>query len=130
MTSIHDRSREVLLRASDGRPAGVVKDFNGSERVLYKRVDPEAHQLKRPPAWAQDAAALKTAESLGAEVAVFESRCGTRRWIAPLRFFRLHGFEFDRGAGRQVALPLAYWRTEGGSGQMQLPFDQGNGSES
>lgn len=129
MTSIHDSSRKVLLRAVDGRPAGVVKNLNG-QRVLYKRVDPEEHQLRHPPAWAQDAAALKTAESLGAEVAVFESRCGTRRWIAPLRSFRLHGLEFDRGAGLQVALPLAYWRTDGGLGQMLLPFDQGNGSES
>lgn len=128
MTSIHDSSRKVLLRAVDGRSAGVVKNLNG-QRVLYKRVDPESHQLRHPPAWAQDEAALRTAESLKAELAVFESRCRTRRWTAPLRAFRLHGFEFDRGAGRQVALPLAYWHVEGGSGQMQLPFGQGDGPE-
>lgn len=129
MNSIRHDSRKVLLRASDGRPAGVVKNLNG-RRILYKRVDPEAHQLRHPPAWAQDAAALSTAESLGAEVVVFEGRSGTPRWVAPLQAFRLYGFEFDRGAGRQVALPLAHWHTDGGSGQMQLPFDKGNGSES
>jgi hypothetical protein len=127
MNSI-DHSRKILLQSADGRPAGVVKILNG-QRVLYKRVDPVVHQLRQPPAWAQDEIALQTAESLKAETVIFESKHDGRRWIAPLRSFRLHGFELDRGAGPQVALPLAHWRTEDKSGQMNLPFTAGNGSK-
>lgn len=128
MLSIPHTRRKILLRALDGRPAGMVC-YLGGKCVLHKRVDPERHQLRNPPAWAEDGLALAEAERAGAEAAVFESTGRDRRWTAPLRAFRLHGFEFDRGAGRQVALPLAHWHVEGGSGQMQLPFGQGDGSE-
>jgi hypothetical protein len=118
--SIPKRSNKVLLRSETGTPAGVVQPYAGT-LALCKSVTPKEHQLRQPPAWAEDAAALRRAEELGATLAVFEAKDQTCRWIASLQAFRRYGFEFDRGHGQQVGLALRHWRVED-SRTPQLPL--------
>jgi hypothetical protein len=93
------------LRLPDGRAvAKLVGD------VLVARRRGSLHRLRRPPAWALDTHILAEAERLGARWVVIEdTESGQEHW-AHLTTLRRHGFSIDRGHGRQVALPLNWWR--------------------
>jgi hypothetical protein len=77
--------------------------------------------LRRPPAWAIDAAILEAARQDGArtvEITDIETR---RVYRASIAAFDAHGVRLDRGHGVQIALPLAHWRVEM-PGVRQLAF--------
>jgi len=81
-------------------------------RILQKRLRGSLHQLRKPPAWAVDAAILEQASKDGALVVeVHDMETGKVYWAA-ISAFRRWGFEIDRGYGRQVALPLERWTVE------------------
>jgi hypothetical protein len=109
----------IPLRTGAGKVAGTVRKYRG-RCVLYKTADPAIHQLRQPPAWAWDRQVLDQAQSLEAVDTVIRERRSKRTWTAPLNLFRAHGFEFDRGHGPQVALPLAFWRVEDPTAPAQL----------
>lgn len=88
----------------NGRPVGFVRG-----EIFYKSIQGSRHLLRRPPAIAFDVASLNAAEDAGASEALItdlETGCQYRASIAHVR---RAGFEFDRGFGRQIALPLAGW---------------------
>jgi len=89
---------------AQGRCVGEVRDG-----VFRKVVRGSAHMLRRPPAWAFDSQSLADAERSGAKsVEIHDSETGNT-YRASVETIHAHGFIFDRGAGRQVALPLNCW---------------------
>lgn len=95
-------------------------------QILRKRVRASQHMLRKPPAWAIDTAILDAARRDGALVVeVFDTE-SRRIYTADIRLFDLYGLEFERGFGRQIALPLAHWRVESAQArQLALEFMEG-----
>jgi hypothetical protein len=114
-----DSTSRTLARQlwAGGRKVGEVRG-----EVFHKRVRSSEHQLRKPPAWACDVAALREAERAGARVVeLFDEDTGeTVR--APLAAFWQHGFTFDRGCGRQQGLVLSHWQPAGEELALQLGF--------
>jgi len=69
--------------------------------------------LRQPQAWAVDTADLEAAAACGATLLLIEDIESGRQYLAALGVIRRHGFEFDRGFGEQVALPLSRWHRFG-----------------
>ena len=74
---------------------------------LEKHVDPAKHMLRKPAGWATDEGHL----SLPIRGLRLLCPDGTR-YEASLELFRRHGISIERGFGRQVVLPLGFWRVE------------------
>jgi len=97
----------AVIRRRDGRVIGKVQG-----QVFYKRIRGSKHILRVPPAIAVDTEALRAAEHLGArEVLVEDTENGTL-YRASIAMFWEHGFEFNRGFGDQVGLPLHRWKVQ------------------
>ena len=96
------RSRQQLPR--HGRIIG---------NVWHKSVTRSLHQLQKPPAWAVDLAELEAAEDRGVQWVELREQEKGLVYRAPLAAFRASGFEFDRGHGQHVALPLSLWQVTG-----------------
>lgn len=89
----------------DGRTVGVVV---GRE---FRRTLGERHVLRLPrPAIAASEAVLRAAESLGATVGVWTLPSGVQA-VMPLAEFRATAVTIDRGAGPQLAVPIARFFT-------------------
>lgn len=71
------------------------------------------HQLRQPPAWAIDATILGELRAAGVKRIEVREVEGGQTYTTTLETFFKHGIALDRGHGRQVALPLAYWRVDG-----------------
>ena len=100
----------------DGRACGQMVAFAGGEIWLVKDgLDPDRHMLKKPPAWATDAEHLDMLRVVGGAGVRLICRDGTT-YEATLETIDRYGFVFDRGHGRQVALPLGRWTRSGGGG--------------
>lgn len=94
----------------DGRPLKVRKAVGRVDPPYFKKkVDSRVHFLRVPPAICFDAETLGHAEAAGAtRVAVVDER---REWrVCAMEVLRAKSFELDRGHGRQVALPMQWWR--------------------
>ena len=77
--------------------------------TFYKTVRGSVHMLRKPRAWAFDWRSLADAERSGARlVEIHDSETGNT-YRASVETIRAHGFVFNRGAGRQIALPLDRW---------------------
>lgn len=98
-----------------GRIVGIVK---GHE--LVKRVQMSKHLLKSPRGWAIDAYALSVARTLGAVGVRIEDTETGSVYRADLATIDAHGWQFDYGHGRQIAVPLQYWQIEGAPVQAAL----------
>ena len=92
--SVHARGK-VVGRVSGG--------------VFRKRVRGSRHMLRNPRAWALDTQSLLDAERLGARVVAITDTETGRTFSASVALIRWRGFTFDRGHGRQIALPLGFW---------------------
>ncbi len=80
--------------------------------TLYKPVHASRHFLRTPPAIAFDAVILEAAERDGAVFVEVLDRDSGATYRAPMADLRAKGFPFDRGHGKQVALPLACWQKQ------------------
>ena len=89
---------------AQGRQVGEVRDG-----VFRKTVRGSVHMLRKPRAWAIDMQSLADAEALGAVRVEITDRETGNVYRASIGELRRYGFIFDRGAGRQVALPLNCW---------------------
>lgn len=90
-----------------GRPVATL-----AGHILKKRVRASVHMLRRPPAWAIDEGILTAAKADGALMVEIADTEAKRIYTAHVSAFDTHGFSFDRGFGRQIGLPLQYWRFE------------------
>jgi hypothetical protein len=79
---------------------------------VLRRVCESKHQLKNPPAWAFDVAGLRHAQELGADLVRVEVSNTGDVFEAPIHQLWEHGFQFDRGFGRQVALEVKWWKAK------------------
>jgi hypothetical protein len=66
--------------------------------------------LRTPKAWAVDLADLAAAEACGLALVHVHDLENLRHYWATLATVRRRGFAFERGHGRQWALPLEHWR--------------------
>jgi hypothetical protein len=99
-----------LYNAKGQRCAQLEQDSDGTI-WLSKRVDSTKHQLRTPPAWAADADHLaELVRAGGAGVAIVDEVF--TEWTATVDDFERFGFPFDRGHGKQIALPLARWKVQ------------------
>ncbi len=81
-------------------------------KTLQKKVRGSVHQLRKPSGWAWDESVLIKAEELGGtEAEITDIETGTR-YITNLSLFHVHGILINRGHGKQIALPIAYWDTD------------------
>lgn len=90
-----------------GRVIGHVAGDTFTTRRVASR-----HMLRRPPAWALDAAALRRLADLGVTRIIIEETEGHLTYTASVADFAAHGFTFDRGHGQQVGLKLGYWQVQ------------------
>lgn len=88
----------------------VVGEVHGD--VFVKHVRGSVHQLRRPPAWALDCQSLDDAEALGAREVEIRDAEARLTYRASVALIRAKGFTFDRGFGRQIALPLEFWQVQ------------------
>lgn len=105
----------TILLVSQGGPTTPI--FAAGKRVGHvsagvfrKDVRGSVHRLRKPPAWALDVQSLADAEGAGAvRVSLQDVDTGLYH-EAEISHIRRHGFVFDRGHGRQIALPLDKWQ--------------------
>ena len=91
-----------------GKVVGMIFD-----QELVKVVHGSKHMLRSPKGWAIDAHALATARTAGAVGVRIEDTETGKVYRADLATIDTHGWQFDRGHGRQIALPLQYWQVVG-----------------
>jgi hypothetical protein len=99
------------------RIVGSVKDG-----VFIKTVKASKHFLRVPPAIAFDIDSLKRASEAGAHYVRVIDTDSNRVYVAPISAIWQKGIQVDRGYGRQIALPLKYWNSEGRQYCEQLDF--------
>ena len=78
-----------------------------------KRVRMSAHMLRRPPGWALDVADLDLAEAAGAHFVELREQERGVTYRAPIARIRAKGLPLERGYGKQLALSLGHWVTDG-----------------
>jgi hypothetical protein len=105
------------LRSTDNRIAGALVDG-----WLRKIVQASKHMLRSPRGWAIDAHALAAARSAGALGLRIEDTESGKTYLATWAALDAHGYTFDRGYGRQIALPLRYWQLEGAPAPLVQEF--------
>ena len=78
-------------------------------KLFIKRINGSQHFLRVPPAIAFDKESLQRAYEAGAtEAMVIDKETGIA-YNASFVDIHIFGFEFERGFGKQVALPMKYW---------------------
>lgn len=83
--------------------------FMERDKTYYRKVLGSRHFLRKPPAITNDVDALAEAERLGADrVRIVDAETGIE-YTCILAVVRDYGFPIDRGYGKQIALPFAYW---------------------
>ena len=102
---------------ANGRRVGHVVDGE-----FHKVISGSKHFLRKPKlAIANDIAVLEDAKAAGAVWAVVRDRETGIVYKARVDHILKHGFEFDRGWGRQVALPIENgWIRSGRGIQLEL----------
>jgi hypothetical protein len=108
-----------VIRNQAGRPVGDVRLVNG-QLTFVKYVNPAAHQLQCPPAWANDRVVLDQLGAAGAAAVCHEDRQTGRQWWTTRSAFLEHGFRVNRGHGDQIGLALKHWRVEDPGAPSQL----------
>ena len=93
------------VRKADGT---VVAHVSGE--ILYKKVKPELHMLRNPPAWAFDRTTIDQAKTLGATAIILIDDKTGRRWGITIKRFDDLYFEVNRGHGEQIAVALPAWQ--------------------
>lgn len=118
---IHDNgnspSVQVPIYSASGKVIGRVEGD-----VFHKTIKPN-HYLKKPPAIAFDIASLDDAEAAGAVFVEVTDRESGLVYRASMAHIRSKGFEFDRGWGRQVGLPMGGWTKRQVGGPIQLKLE-------
>jgi hypothetical protein len=87
--------------------------------IFYKNIN-RAHYLRQPPAIAFDIDSLNQAEKAGASWVQVIDRDRGIVYRASLEHIMTKGFQFNRGWGEQIALPLSGWITSKHGGGLQL----------
>lgn len=90
--------------------------------AFRKRICGSRHLLQRPPALAFDVASLEAAQKAGARRVEVEDAETGRVFITEIARIWRDGFTFERGFGRQIALPIGRFRVESGDAR-QLSFE-------
>ena len=119
MTNSLRKQSNIAIRAGNGAIIGIV-----AGDVLRKQGRASKHMLRRPPAWAVAVEALDQARAHGAQWVEYHDLDAGATYRAALVEFYRHGLEVDRGHGRQLALPLAYWQVNGGQATARPVADQ------
>ena len=100
------RTDGQALRLPSGRIGGVV--FGDTLRKVSRG---SLHMLRKPAAWALDAAILDQAEQLGVRCVEVEDQETGTVYRCSLAVFRRRGVRFNRGFGPQVYLSLDNWQS-------------------
>ena len=98
---------EKAIFIKSGRAVGTVKGD-----VFYKKMSSKKHFLRKPPAISFDEGSLKKAFGYGAKKIVIHDKDTGKNYLANFETVYEKGFEVNRGFGRQIALPLAFWNVE------------------
>lgn len=107
-------SKAVFIRS--GKIVGKV-----TGEIFYKKLDSRKHFLRKPPAIAFDEKSIDKAVGYGAKrVLVFDTH-KEETYTAKISQIYKDGMKVDRGFGKQIALPLSYWKKESAkSTQLEL----------
>lgn len=113
--SVKRNSRNSVPIYSSGLIVGIVEDG-----VFRKNITGSRHLLRKPLAIAVSNDALLQAENFGATRIVVFDRETQATYCSLIAHLRERGFEFDRGYGKQIALPLGEWASRKPGDVMQL----------
>ena len=89
-----------------GKMVGLVKDG------VFVRSFRSEHILQKPPALAFDLVSLRQIQALNVKILRLTNTESGEVYSVFLSTFLEHSFEFDRGFGKQRALPLQYWHCD------------------
>ena len=98
-------SKAVFIRS--GKVVG-----NVTGEIFHKRMDSRKHFLRKPPAIAFDEKSLEKAMSYGAKRVLVLDTHKKDTYTATISQIYKNGMKVDRGFGKQIALPLSYWKKE------------------
>lgn len=115
----------IIRETLSGRPCGAIEFGADGAARLIKKVNPDRHQLRKPPAWAIAVEHLEELRELAGAAGVVELvGPGGERWTASVGDFDQHGFDVVRGGFEaQRGLGLRWWRAETpGEQQLGLPL--------
>lgn len=87
--------------------ARVVGEVRGD--TFHKRISASKHFLQRPPAIAFDLSTLHDAQRAGAVYVQVLDTDTPRTYAQTIDTIFQRGFQFNRGHGEQIALPLSVW---------------------
>ena len=98
-------SKAVFIRS--GKIVG-----NVVGEIFHKKMDSRKHFLRKPPAIAFDVKSIEKAERYGAKrILVFDTH-KRETYTATIDQIYKKGMDVNRGFGKQIALPLSYWKIE------------------
>ena len=96
----------MIIRSDDGKR--IIGDLTG--KIYTKKVQGSKHQLRVPPAWGIDESAVTTIARAGATtIQIHDTEKGIY-YSCELATFQTHCLKIDRGFGKQLALPMKWWR--------------------
>jgi hypothetical protein len=85
------------------------------DNTFIKNLNSDKHFLKKPPAIAFDISSLNNASISGAVYVKINDTKTDDIYTASIKNIFRKGFEFNRGFGKQVALPLQMWHIKNNS---------------
>lgn len=105
----------MIVYSTDGRIIGTIEGG-----IYFKSVSARLHQLRRPPAWAVDAAAFDKDIAPHCRGIVITDLDSGKRYSTSIVAFLSRRISLNRGFGKQYALALRWW-DELAPGQTVLP---------
>jgi hypothetical protein len=99
--------KDIPIRVPGKGVVGVVRG-----NLFIKKVHAHIHFLEIPPAIANDISVLRDAEKAGATICLIIDLDTKKKYYASFKQIWKIGFEFNRGHGDQIGLPMKYWSTD------------------
>ena len=98
----------------DGKIIGNI--FNDT---LSKRCK-SLHMLSRPQGWALDECAIEQAQEAGVKTIIIANEDSGMVYETTLETFLANSLPIDRNYGKQLVLPIKYWKTQRAGSQLAL----------
>ncbi len=99
--------KKIPVYNNRGQVVGVIQ--NG---ILKKNANSKKHMLWNPHGWAFDAEILEKARRLSIRnIEIFDSETHIT-YHAKLSDYFLHGVKIERGYGKQICLPIQYFKND------------------
>lgn len=93
----------------------VVGQFDPETYTFYKVVKGSGHRLRSPEGWSIDSGIVANLEGWNCETVVIKDKETDEIFTVAFDTFKQYGIEIERGYGKQVVLPIKFWKVENGN---------------